>query len=347
MNNYYCVLPFYSVETEFHSPEKNIFCCRLQPNTNINDVRTSMSSQVRSPSCSTCWALEDKGLKSERQLHNETMDFLLDLNLENIESLSLARGFSPVKIKLSTSNLCNGQCVTCNSTLSSAWAALEGKSTQYKSLDVDKLGIDWSKIVSLSFVGGEPLLEKKNFAILERLVELGNTNCFVSFVTNGSTEISESQKSILSKFTRLNICLSIDGVGDAFEYMRYPLQWNRLVNNLTLFKSIAEVSVSCMISNLNIYYYSEYVDFFKRNQLNYLCKQVTDPAIFTPGNLPSSVMNAVRLQNPRYLNEVNSFLSTGTFSPEKYERLKFEIAKQDSLKGISMKDYMPEVANLL
>jgi len=347
MNNYYCVLPFYSVETEFRAPDKNIFCCRLQPNTDINQVRSSMANKTRSPSCATCWALEDKGLRSERQIHNETMDVLLDLNLENIESASLTRGFTPVKIKLATSNLCNGQCVTCNSTLSSSWAALEGKSTQYKSLDVAGLDIDWGKIVSLSFVGGEPLLEKKNFAILEKLVDAGNTDCFISFVTNGSIELTDTQKDTLSKFKKLNICLSIDGVGDAFEYMRYPLQWSRLSSNLSLFKSIAEVSVSCMISNLNIYYYSEYVSFFEQNQLNYLCKQVTSPAIFAPGNLSASAKDVVRKQNAKHINEVNSFLATGTFTPEKYQQLKIEIARQDELKGIRLVDYMPDVANLL
>lgn len=275
------------------------------------------------------------------------MDALLNLNLENIESSSLANGFSPVKIKLATSNLCNGQCVTCNSTLSSAWAALEGKSSQYKSLDVAGLTIEWEKVVSLSFVGGEPLLEKKNFAILEKLLDAGNSNCFISIVTNGSIELTESQKNTLSQFNKLNICLSIDGVGNAFEYMRYPLQWDRLLTNLELFKTIAEVSVSCMISNLNIYYYSEYVSFFERNQLNYLCKQVTSPAIFAPGNLPPAAMDMVRVQNPNHQHEINSFLSTGTFTPEKYQQLKLEIARQDALKGIRLADYMLDVTNFL
>jgi len=167
MNNYYCVLPFYSVESEFDKPNKNIFCCRLSPNTDIKSVRESIKNQQRSPSCSICWNLEDAGQPSERQIHNQTMDFLLDLNLENIEAASIANGFDPVKIKLSTSNLCNGQCVTCNSGSSSSWAQLEGKNTQYNGVEFDKLdtGIDWAKIVSLSFVGGEPLLEKKNFKI--------------------------------------------------------------------------------------------------------------------------------------------------------------------------------------
>lgn len=347
MNNYYCVLPYYSVETEFKDPNKNIFCCRLAPEANIEDVRLSIKNKQRSPSCSTCWKLEDSGLKSERQVHNETMDFLLDLNLENIETASLAKGFNPLKIKLTTSNLCNGTCVTCNSRLSSAWASLEGQSPKYKTFDIAQLDVNWGEIVSLSFVGGEPLLDKKNFSILEMLVEQDNTDCFISFVTNGSIELNKQQLDLLSKFSKLNICLSIDGVGKSFEYMRYPLQWNTLLSNLKLFKEIGEVSVSCMVSNLNIYYYSQYVDFFKENNLNYLCKQITAPNIFSPGNLPESAKQIIRNHNKDYITDVDSFLKSGSHSPEKYKNLKKEVSRQDSLKGISIADYMPAVANFL
>lgn len=347
MNNYYCVLPYYSVETEFKDPNKNIYCCRLAPGTNIDDVRLSIENKQRSPSCSTCWKLEDQGLKSERQVHNETMDFLLDLNLENIENTSLTNGFKPVKIKLSTSNLCNGTCVTCGPHLSSAWASLEGRTPKYKTFDVAQLDVNWGEIVSLSFVGGEPLIDKRNFSILEMLAEQGNTDCFISFVTNGSIELNKHQLDLLSTFSKLNMCVSIDGVGKSFEYMRYPLRWDKILTNLNLFKEISEVSVSCMISNLNIYYYSQFVDFFKENNLNYLCKQITAPYIFAPGNLPELAKDTIRNHNKNYINEVNSFLNTGIYNSEKYENLKREVARQDSLKGITIADYMPPVANFL
>lgn len=350
MNKYYCILPFYSVETEFSNPDKNIFCCRLSKNTDINEVRESIRLKQRSSNCATCWALEDKGLKSERQIHNETMDFLLDLNLENIELASLNNGFDPIKIKLATSNLCNGQCVTCGSHSSSAWASLEGKSTSYKSMDLTKLdsAINWADIVSLSFVGGEPLLEKKNFIILKKLIEHNNTNCFISVVTNGSIELSEYQIDILRQFNKLNICLSIDGVGTSFEYMRYPLKWDKFIFNLELFKKLTNnISVSCMISNLNIYYYTNMIDFFKEHSLNYLCKQITNPSIFSPANLPAEVKKIIIENNKKYINEVESFLQISQFDSNLFVKFKQELIRQENLKSIKLQDYMPEVSNLL
>jgi sulfatase maturation enzyme AslB (radical SAM superfamily) len=350
MNNYYCVLPFHSVETDFNNPNKNIYCCRLASRTDIDQVRASIANQSRSPACASCWQLEDQGMISERQIHNNTLDFLLDLNLDRIEQHSLTVGFEPKIIKLATSNLCNGQCVTCNSKWSSAWAALENQSTKYRGIDFEQLdhSIDWGKIVSLSFVGGEPLLEKKNFKILQMLIDLGNTNCFVSIVTNGSVELTEQQVDVLSKFQNVNICISIDGTGGVFDYMRFPLNWDRVVDNLKVFRQLTNnLSVSCMISNLNIYYYNDFVDFFKNHDLPYVCKQVNSPNMFNPGNLPDQIKDAVRHRNSRYLKEVNGFLELGKYSEYRYDQFKKELSRQDRLKNIQLSDYMPDVANLL
>jgi len=350
MSDHYCVLPFYSVETDFVNPHKNIYCCRLAPNTDIARVQQSIALGQPAKECKTCWDLEARGLTSERQIHNGTMDYLLDLNIDNIKQLSLSTGFVPKQIKLSTSNLCNGQCVTCNSTWSSAWAQLEGRSTQYRGLDIDAVdfGINWADIVSLGFVGGEPLLEKKNFRILEKLVEAGNTNCFVSIVTNGSVELTEYQISVLSNFSKLNICFSIDGTDRVFEYMRFPLKWDRLAKNIALFRTVTNnLSVSCMISNLNIYYYTKLMTFFDQEKLPYACKQITHPLLFGPGNLPDAVKTAVKNNNPNYLSEVEAFMSVGTYSAHRYEKFKLEVARQDQIKKISIVDYMPEISNLL
>lgn len=350
MSKHYCVLPFYSVETDFVNPTKNIYCCRLAPNTNIAAVQQSMSKGLPAKECKTCWDLESRGLTSERQIHNKTMDYLLDLNIDNIEQLSLSTGFQPKQIKLSTSNLCNGQCVTCNSTWSSAWAQLEGRSTRYRALDIDSVdfGINWAYIVSLSFVGGEPLLEKKNFAILEKLIAAGNTNCFISMVTNGSVELSEYQISVLKHFPKLNICFSIDGTNRVFEYMRFPLQWSVLKKNIALFRTLTgNLSVSCMISNLNIYYYSDLIAFFDQEKLPYVCKQITHPMLFNPSNLPESVKAAVRHNNADHVAQVESFMSVDAFSSQRYEQFKLELSRQDQLKKISIADYLPGIANLL
>lgn len=350
MNNYFCVLPFFSVETSIENTDKNIYCCRLSPGSDINKVRNDIKDKKRSKSCSTCWALEDAGLLSERQIHNRTLDFLLDLSLENIEKKSLSDGFNPLQIKLTTSNLCNGQCITCNPKSSSSWAMLEGNPTKYAKINHDLLdfGINWSNIVSLSFVGGEPLLEKQNFKILQNLIDLNNTNCFISIVTNGSISLTNKQFEILEQFPNLNICLSIDGTFKSFEYLRYPLKWDKLLENLKMFKSITKnISVSCMISNCNIYFYSDLINFFREQNLNYLMKQIINPFIFNPSNLKQKAKDIILEKNKEHQNEIHGFLYMNKFNEKLYESFLLELERQDNLKKIRLKDYCPELINLL
>ena len=342
MNNYFCVLPFYSIEIGHNNP-KNIYCCRLPVGTDINAVQQSMIDQQRSPACNTCWKLEDQGLTSERQLHNNTFDFYLDRDLEKIQQDAVAQRNTPQIIKLATSNLCNGTCVTCNSYCSSAWAALENKKINYNKISAAEIEkIDWADIKQLSFVGGEPLLEKLNFEILDRLVKSNNTSCFISIVTNGSCALTPNQIQLLSKFPNLNICLSIDGVGSRFEYMRYPLDWGLLCENLQRFKKLtSNISVSAMVSNLNIFYYSEMIDFFVEQDINYLCKQIEHPGYFAPGNLPNKFKQQVLDNNPRYHDQVNSFLNMGSYDHSLFLRCCNEIRRQDELKNICISDYLP------
>lgn len=348
MNNYFCVLPYYSFELGM-GHQKNIFCCKLEPNTDIEHVRDSIKRQERSQHCRACWDLEDSGLKSERQVHNSTFDYLLDQDLEIIEKQAVQGNYSTKIIKLHTSNICNGTCVTCGSGSSSAWASLESKKISYRIAPDNILNnIVWSEVVQLSFVGGEPLLEKKNFEILEHLLAIGNTNCFVSFVTNGSVELSAHQLSVLSKFPNINICLSVDGVGPSFEYLRYPLSWELFTKNLKHFKQFTDnISISCMISNLNVYYYTDMIDYFKSEELNYVCRPITFPDYFSPGNLPEYAKLKIIKHNKKYQKDVEHFVSVSTPTSDSTQVFANEIARQDQLKKIHMHQYLPELARCL
>ena len=67
MNDYYCVLPYFSIETGFDIPDKNIYCCKLPDQTDIESIRSSIARHEKNPACSACWKLESRGLPSERE----------------------------------------------------------------------------------------------------------------------------------------------------------------------------------------------------------------------------------------------------------------------------------------
>lgn len=340
----FCVLPFYSYELNSPQDKKNIYCCRLPPGTNIDDIRNDILQNQKNPGCNSCWKLEDQGQLSERNLHNSALDFYWDRDIESIEK-DVFHGIYTTKIvKIPTSNLCNGTCVTCGPSLSSAWMKLENRPINYKTLSLEDLShIQWKDIISLSFVGGEPLLEKVNFQILEKILDFGNDRCFINIVTNGSVSLSPGQVDLLKKFENINLCLSIDGIGKRFDYLRFPLKWSDLIKNLETFRQITEnISVSCMISNISIFYLDETLNWFRSENLRYLCKQIIEPYYFSPGNLPDPVKNQL-LDDTENFDEMKSFLNCGQFSDENWQRCQQEITRQDFLKKISIEDFLPDI----
>ncbi len=67
----FCVLPFYGWEYPINQE-----CCLMPRGSNIQTVQSSMLSGIRPAACSKCWALEDAGLASDRQLKNESLSLL-------------------------------------------------------------------------------------------------------------------------------------------------------------------------------------------------------------------------------------------------------------------------------
>jgi sulfatase maturation enzyme AslB (radical SAM superfamily) len=304
----------------------------------IEQIRKDFIDNRRPVECNKCWSNEDSGRESDRQIKNQSYDFYADRDLRYVKEDCSKGLYSQQIIKLYTSMLCNSTCSTCSSSHSTAWAALEGKTIELKKIPTQTLNqIDFAQVKMLSFVGGEPLYEKFNFDILEQLVRAGNTNCFVSMVTNGSTRITPSQINTLSKFKNLNFCLSIDGVGPVFEYLRYPLEWDTLLNNIQLYRSLGiQLSVSYTVSNLNVLYHNETVKWFVDNNLQFNHNIVYSPVHFHPNVLPRELK-----QDPTL-----SKFFTQSVDQTLLDQFVAEVQRQDQLKGISINNYLPKLSTL-
>ena len=342
MNDYFCVMPFFGAEI---SPVIGRVspCCFLKRNSDIKKIRNEMLQKKRPMECSTCWQLEDKGIKSDRQYKNESFDYYTNKDITTIEQDCLQGNYSEQIVKLYTSTLCNSTCVTCRPEASSAWAALtKSKSKSLTLSDTLLHQIKYKDLKMLSFVGGEPLYEKKNFEILDNLAQSGNTDCFISMVTNGSVSLSDSQIKTITQFKNLNLCLSIDGIESKFEYVRYPLKWKKLLENISMFRYFGvQLSVSYTISNLNILYYNETIDWFKSQGLAFNHNVVNDPVWYAVNSLPVSIKSKLP-QESQYLLRPHELQDDHNFA-----LFVKNIEHQDSLKNISMVDYMPEMHRLI
>ena len=351
----FCVLPW--VGREINWDNQDTHCCLLPNNYNIDQIKLDLLAGVKTSACQKCWNLEEHGLKSDRQVKNSGLDFYWDRDLESIRQDAVNENLNDIlMLKLITSYTCNATCISCNASASSSWAQLNRRDNpeiqldSYKFIDIDKIKtkVDFKKLKMLSLIGGEPLYEKKNFDLLEHLVELGNTNVFLSMVTNGSVKLTPRQKQVLSKFKNINFSISIDGIESVFEYMRYPLKWTDLNNNLTFFRELTDnISSNYTLSNLNILYHNETIEWFDKNNIVYSVNPIYGPSWLQPRALPVSIKKLLKLQLSAV--DYNTFIGpVHTDQDQRNFQLMLEQSKkQDTSKKIHMKDYLPELHSML
>ena len=324
---HFCVAPWFHqniVPGFWQQPDQ--FCCWVTTPKGEYVLRKTVQDKMlndEQPSeCKKCWDAEDSGQRSRRQQENTLLDHLLDLDIKNIEQLVHDGKDEILAHQIRLNNTCNGTCVMCDSSASSAWSKLDRKAglKSYPMYDhtpefVDSM-INYSTVKVLELVGGEPLLSDTAFWIFEQLIEHNNTDCAISIVTNGSIKISEKYKQIISKFSNLNITVSIDAIGKIFEYQRYPLKWDVVSSNVTEYKKLFnDVNVSCTVTNMTVDALPETIQWFKEQGMNYFLNNVVHPTCMAPDVQPGHKLW------PTFVSEIK---------------------RQDLLKNISIKDYLPE-----
>jgi len=350
----FCVLPWFGREIGHDGHET--YCCHLAGHYDINKIRETMKKGERPVECQKCWNLEDQNLPSDRQIKNRRLSISSGRSLDLLKQDAIANQEKIMLLKLSASATCNSTCVTCSSFHSSAWGALNRKITptssarNYKTIDLDKLEpkIDFQNLVGLILLGGEPLYEKRNLEILEHILSLGNDRVYLSIVTNGSMKLNSVWKQTLSKFRNLNLHVSIDGTERVFEYVRYPLSWDLLLENISFFRQITDsVSSSYTLSNLNLLYHRDTINWFKEQKISFWMNPVSWPFYFSPDALPADVKSLVADHmldmDPQHRYALNHSERT----ERSYAEFRRQIKTQDKAKGIHMRDYLPELYQLL
>lgn len=324
----FCVLPWYSQEIDLVSGTQNV-CCLLPYRVERHELQQQFLTGERPSACERCWQLEDQGRESRRQIENRFLDYKANRDLVSLAQ-DAQQGKSNLSLyQITVGTTCNSTCVTCGPIASSAWRQLlsvprsiqqeiSTTETVYEKLLSD---IDWSNLLRVNFVGGEPLLIDMTYHILDQLVSAGNTNCRISFVTNGSVTIKSYWQEIIRNFTDISCCVSIDGIGPSFEYLRYPLKWSVLLENLATYQTLfTDIEVSYTLSNLNYHERSSTIQWFQDNNLRYAENYVVNPAWFNYRVMPGHALWAKFVETVRH---------------------------QDEIKRVDIGQYIPYVANLM
>jgi MoaA/NifB/PqqE/SkfB family radical SAM enzyme len=258
-----------------------------------NDVMQQIRKQVlnneRPTECAPCFNLEDQGVESLRQRHIAGVIPEARINLYPNAVSTMRKDYTmPFEIptiEIKMNNLCNLKCRMCNPMDSTSWNDWQEVEDHYKKEDnflVKKI-IDlnlknkpfldsfvdtdnwWSSFEKLlpyfrrvEFAGGEPLMDPTHYKILDMLATYGD-NIEIKYATN-LTMLGKSDRTVWQywpKFKSVAVNVSIDGIGDSYEYIRGNASWAELVNNIKQIQTIPNVSrivgaVAVQVSNVLI-----------------------------------------------------------------------------------------------
>lgn len=182
------------------------------------------------------------------------------------------------RLHLALDYTCNLTCRSCRPGISSKWNTLDySKLLKFDKDHYNDIGIldygdhmkrvlfntDLSNLTRVRLAGGEPFLSKHLYWFFELLEKRSKVNNITFSVNTNCTVFPK----YLPKFKKINIELSIDGIGDLFEAIRYPAKWNEVLENIKKWKDITNPIIHCTMSVLNINKLKELIDFGNDNNI--------------------------------------------------------------------------------
>lgn len=237
-------------------------------------MRKNMLAERECKECTKCYEQERNGFFSMRNDANRNYGH----HIHEIKETH-ADGTNPeFKIRywdVRFSNLCNFRCRTCGPIFSSNWYNDHVK--LYNRIP-DVLGRDMARVEyttgeedgmlaqmeqhipyleQVYFAGGEPLIMKEHYYLLEKLIEYGKTDVRIQYNTNFS-ELRYKDKHVFDywkHFKNVSVGASLDAQGSRAEIMRKGTDWRQTLDNRRrMMQEVPHVDfyVSATVSSMNV-----------------------------------------------------------------------------------------------
>lgn len=308
--------------------------------------------------CSACYRLEHDGIKSARQ--QETVEWANRLGLSSVTDLDKIN--KPVYYEVRCSNKCNLQCRMCGPASSHL---IEHEYRQIGLLDVNTPPmssydrgfeiVDFTKLKKLYVAGGEPLIMPEMYEFMDQCIANSYTEFEFLINTNG-TKLSDKFKKQIAEFSNLQFIFSIDGYRDLNHYIRWPSDWDTIIDNWHYLRNKGhKVSINTSVSIYNVSRLHELFGFIDREFPGTLThvQLVESPEHLSPFLYPSyrevrdsleQVRTMACYQNdPLFANSIDGYINKfqSTQSPPDLGRF-FKFNDQlDRSRSIQLQDYLP------
>jgi hypothetical protein len=189
-----------------------------------------------------------------------------------------------VDLEISFDIKCNAACVSCGSDFSSLWGLLDSRkhntdSTAFKyqqltihsDLLLQKLidHVPMDQLRTVFILGGEPFFSDTHLKLLEHInsVHTDLSKLTVIYKTNGSVYPDKDHQKYWHLYKKVIISFSVDSVGEQFEYLRWPLKWNKVEQVIDQFVRLTDSNIKLSFTNtispLNLLYWADLEEWVK------------------------------------------------------------------------------------
>lgn len=223
----------------------------------MRTLRQQLHDGTPADACKHCYSQERYGRLSQRQVYNLEFSKFTNLRKLNTQDWTVtADDICTLDLKLG--NLCNLKCVMCggdtSSQLMTEYIKHRDKFIQIKNYEQPDTELDFAWPLSnefqqflsrfqhnlkwIKFTGGEPTLIPYVFDFLSQIEHPETVT--VSLITNGTT-YNDRLFDILKRFKTLWLNVSLEGIGQHNDLIRYKSEWSEVEQNILAYKKLPNV----------------------------------------------------------------------------------------------------------
>jgi organic radical activating enzyme len=262
--------------------------------------RKEMLDGKRPDECNFCWNVEDNSNSFSDRTFKSAEPWSLD-QFDKIKNLDFREDYNPRYVEVSFSNTCNLKCAYCGPQYSSKWVEEIEKhgaydtETRYNNLEdlraknempykhsednpyVEAFWKWWPELYrdlhTFRITGGEPLLSKDTFKVLDYISEHWEENPNLSLAINTNLSVPkklmdkllEKAKDLTenNKVKELILFTSVEATGAQAEYSRYGLNYDYFWENIDrVLTELPKVTINIMaaFNALSVFTYGDLID---------------------------------------------------------------------------------------
>jgi radical SAM protein with 4Fe4S-binding SPASM domain len=308
------------------------------------DIKEKMLADQKPASCIGCYKLEEN--KNSFDIISQRIYYLKELKSVNPALYDSLDNFNLHTVDLRWTNQCNQACVYCGPHNSTMWAKEVGggelMTHDRKKHLKDYIFSNVQNFKNVYLAGGEPMLMNENQEFLELLFR-ENPNVILRVNTNLST-VETKVAELVKKFKNVHWTVSVESIGDAYEYIRYGGSWKKFYKNLIEIKKIShhKISFNMLYFILNHIKIFDCIDFFKEvgfHDNSFIVGPVYEPKYLNILNLPEFKINKCKqILKDRIEKKPGYFLENSYSNLLKYLDTPFEKKIEESYKGLELLD---------